>query len=331
MGASAEAGHVMDHAAQPLRIAVTGASGFIGRAVVACARARGHSVIAIVRRAGSDPDEWDAGVTPIVADLTRDNDLSGALAGADVVIHLAAMMTGDAETQRRNTVDATQALCSAILARPVRPRLVLISSISVYSSDAGAKGGMIDESSPLEASPLERDVYCQNKLQQEEIARGFAASHALPLTILRPGSVFGPGKLWNAHLGAIIGPLMVQFTRAGELPVIYVGNCAQAIVKACETQDAGPINLIDRDPPDRARYLQALGLRKLTVVFPWRLLSLIGRLLPLASKPGLLHPATLQARMMPVRYDTARMSRLMTSEPVIGFDEAMQMSREEEP
>ncbi len=318
---------MMDRAAQPFTIAVTGASGFIGRAVVACARARGHTVLAIIRRAGSEPAEWDAGVTPILADLLQ-GDLNAALAGADVVIHLAAMMTGDAETQARNTVDATQALCQAIISQPVVPRLVLISSIAVYSSDAGAKGGIIDESSPLETAPSRRDVYCQNKLRQEEIAQQAAASHAMPLTILRPGSVFGPDKMWNAHLGAILGPILVQFTRAGQLPVIYVKNCAQAIVKACETQAAGPINLIDRDPPDRTRYLAALGLRKRTVVFPWRLLSFIGRLVPFVSKPGLLHPATVQARMMPVQYDTARMDHLMSDAPLIDFDEAMQRSRE---
>ncbi len=141
----------MDRVAQPLTIAVTGASGFIGREVVACAQARGHTVLAIVRRTGSEPAEWGAGVTPIVADLLQDDDLSGVLAGADVVIHLAAMMVGDAQTQKRNTVDATKALCAAIVSQPVIPRLVLISSIAVYSADAGVKNGIVDEDSPLES------------------------------------------------------------------------------------------------------------------------------------------------------------------------------------
>jgi nucleoside-diphosphate-sugar epimerase len=321
----------MGRMAKPLTIAVTGASGFIGRAVVACARARGHTVLAIVRRARSEQKEWDEGVTPIVADLLHQDDLGGVLAGADVVVHLAAMMTGDAESQQRNTVDATKALCTAIINQPVIPRLILISSIAVYGHDAVAENGIVDENSPLELNPEKRDIYCRNKLQQEEIAGAFAASNALPLTILRPGAVYGPGKIWNAHIGAVLGPVLVQFTRAGALPVIYVGNCAQAILKACETDVPGPVNLIDPDPPDRARYLKALGWEKPTVVFSWRLLSLIGRLLPWKSKPGLLHPAILRARMMPVGYDTAEMSRLMSEEPILGFDKAMQRSRGEAP
>ena len=312
--------------AKPLTIAVTGASGFIGRAVVACARARGHTVLAIVRRAGSEPKEWDEDVTPVVADFLHHDDLGGVIAGADVVVHLAAMMTGDAESQRRNTVDATEALCTAIISQPVIPRLVLISSIAVYGYDKVAQGGIIDEDTPLESHPNKRDVYCRNKLQQEKIASAFAASHGMPLSILRPGAVFGPAKIWNGHLGTVLGPVLVQLTRAGALPVVYVGNCALAIVKACETNVPGPVNLIDSDPPDRARYLKALGWEKPTVVFPWHLLSMIGWLLPLRSKPGLLHPAILRARMMPVRYATTEMSRLMSDEPLIGFDDAMQIS-----
>ncbi len=317
----------MGRTGKPLMIAVTGASGFIGRAVVACARARGHSVLAIVRRAGSEPKEWDEGVTVIVADLLCHDDLGGVIAGADIVVHLAAIMTGDIESQRRNTVDTTQALCTAIISQPEIPRLVLISSIAVYGYEKVAPGGIINEDTSLEAAPEKRDVYCRNKLQQEKIASAFAASHGMPLTILRPGAVFGPAKMWNAHLGAILGPVLVQFTRAGALPVVYVGNCALAILKACETNIAGPVNLIDADPPDRRRYLNTLGWEKPTLVFPWRLLLLIGRLLLLNSKPGLLHPAVLRARMMPVRYATEEMSRLMSDEPLIGFDEAMQISR----
>ena len=314
----------------PLTIVVTGAAGFIGREVVAIARARGHCVRAVVRRASSVCDDWDDGVTPVIADLLNKDDLVSTLEAADVVIHLAATISGDAEKQRRDTVDATRTLCEAIVAQSVVPRLVLISSISVYAHDAVAENGIIDETAPLETWPETRDIYCQNKLNQEQIALSFHVQHAMPLTVLRPGAVFGNANNWNAHIGVPVGTVLVQFTRKGQLPVIYVRHCAMAILKACEIEPTAPINLIDSDPPTRARFLQAIGWQKPTVVFPWRLLSFIGKLLPLSSKPGLLHPAILQARMMPVRYATTAYESLMQDEPVLSFEEAARTSGEGE-
>lgn len=185
----------MPQAAAPLTIAVTGAAGFIGRAVVGCARARGHAVIAIVRTAGSELAEWDQGVTPVVADLLQHDDLGRVIAKADVVIHLAAKLDGAPEVQRRNAVDATRSLCAAIATLPVMPRLVLISSIVVYRYDSVSEGNVIDENTPLETHPERRDIYCQNKLRQEEIAREHATIDGFPLTILRPGAVYGQENL----------------------------------------------------------------------------------------------------------------------------------------
>jgi nucleoside-diphosphate-sugar epimerase len=310
---------------EPLTIVVTGAAGFIGREVVSCARARGHLVRAVIRRASAVLPEWDDGVQPIVADILNKGDLADALEGGDIVIHLAAKMTGNAVDQQRDTVDATQALCEAIIAQPVIPRLVLISSISVYAHDAVVENGIIDENSALEATPEKRDIYCLSKLKQEQIARSFHATRAMPLTVLRPGAVFDVKNVWNAHLGVPVGPVLVQFTRKGQLPVIYLGNCAQAILKACETEPMAPVNLIDSAPPSRAQYLRAIGWQKATVVLPWRLLALIGKLLWFSSKPSLLKPANLQARMMPVRYATAAMEDLMADEPLVHFDDVIRI------
>ncbi len=302
---------------------ITGAAGFIGRAVVAQARARGHAVRALVRRAEAVLPEWDDGVTPVIADLTDRAAMAEAVAGVDAVIHLAATLAGDAQQRYRDTVDATYALCRVMVDLPVPPRLVLISSISVYACDAVPEGGWLDETSRVERVPQMRDIYCRNKLAQEEVVESFKE---LDVTILRPGAVYGPGQLWNAHLGQPLGPVLWQFSRAGHLPVIYIENCAAAIVKATELGVPGPINLIDPSPPDRAAYLDALDWRKPGVVVPWRVVAALGRLLPIPRKPGLLHPNTLQARMMPVRYDTSAMQDLMQGEHLVAFEDAMRIS-----
>lgn len=307
---------------------ITGAAGFIGRAVVAHARARGHQVRALVRQEVSVLPEWGEGVTPVVADLTDRAALAPALDGVDAVIHLAAAMTGEARQRYRDTVDATYDLCRVMVDQAAPPRLVLVSSISVYAHDAVPENGSLDETAKLEQVPQMRDIYCRNKLAQEDVVASF---EELDVTVLRPGAVYGPGQIWNAHLGTPAGPVLVQHARGGHLPVIYLENCAAAIVKAAEVGGKGPINLIDANPPDRATYLAAIGWRKPGIVVPWRLMAALGRLLPFPRKPGLLHPATLQARMMPLRYDTTAMQKLMAGEVLTDFDAAIRISAKGTP
>ncbi len=79
-----------------LNILVTGADGFIGRAVVAELCHRGHKILAMVRH-GKKPDPFagkDA-VTRIVADVTEPASLMAAMSGVDAVIHLAGIVWGD--------------------------------------------------------------------------------------------------------------------------------------------------------------------------------------------------------------------------------------------
>ncbi|MCR9126516.1 MAG: NAD(P)-dependent oxidoreductase [Rhodobacteraceae bacterium] len=314
-----------------LTLVVTGASGFVGRAVVASARARGHTVRALVRRADAAAPEWDAQVRLAVADLAGSTPLGDTLDGADAVIHLAAAMRGDATAQHRDTVDATDALCRAIRACARPPHLVLVSSMSVYAHDAVPPEGLLDETAPREARPERRDLYCRNKILQEDVATGHAGAGGAGLTILRPGAVYGPGHLWNAHLGVPLAGRLVAFSRRGAVPSVYVKTCADAIVRAAETRPKDVVNLIDCPPPDRAAYLAAMGWDRPVTVVPWRVLATLGRLFGPVPRPGLLRPEILRARMMPVRYDTARMQRLMDGVPMTGFAEAMRAARKETP
>lgn len=71
-----------------MKIAVTGGSGGVGRAIVAMARARGDEVISIDRVAPAEPRE---GVSDIVADMADYDTLVAAFAGCDAVIHMAAI------------------------------------------------------------------------------------------------------------------------------------------------------------------------------------------------------------------------------------------------
>ena len=134
-------------------IAITGATGFLGRAVVDRARAEGHPVRAILR--GAAPTGWaaDPGIEVVRADLARN---IPPLDGVGAVIHAAARLEGDDAAQMRNTVAPSAALLEQ--AAQAGTRLVLVGSISVLGTDALAPFDLVDETTPTEPRPAARDA-----------------------------------------------------------------------------------------------------------------------------------------------------------------------------
>ncbi|VVT03389.1 Oxidoreductase, Gfo/Idh/MocA family protein [Roseovarius sp. EC-HK134] len=288
-----------------LNLIVTGAGGFLGRAVMAEARARGHAV---------------RGLTRADVDLATD-DLGGFFEDVDCVIHLAGALSGDWAVQTSDTLNATRRLIAAMQAQPLPPRLVLSSSIAVYSADAM---GVVTEATPLEDHPEQRDAYARAKLAQEAMLRESSLRH----TILRPGAILGPGRVMNAHLGPGIGSALILMEQGGEVPVVSLADCARAFALAAEAPGEGrALNILGADLPTRARYVAALrrtGWPRHVVPLNWRLILPLAWLLsPLGARlPGLLRPAVLRARMRPLRYDIAAAELALGWVPQDDFDTA---------
>jgi nucleoside-diphosphate-sugar epimerase len=306
-----------------LTLVVTGAAGFLGRHIVEEARTRGHQVRAVVRGAGWPPWEADQGIKVYRLDLVAAADLALLLTGADAVIHAAAALTGAEDMMRRDTIEATQLLLNT----PGLPRLVLASSLSVYA--AGLPGGTIDESSPIESRPEQRDAYTRSKLAQEEVVRQVRRSETW---MLRIGALFGPGRLWNAHLGVLAGSTLIRIG-AGRLPVTWVRHAALACVLAAETptDDVSIINVVDDDLPHAKTYLRALGPQAPRFALPvsWRVLDAVTWVAGgSASLPGLLRRSTLRARAMPRSWPNRRLHEQLGWSPYLSFEAAMACSRE---
>lgn len=323
-----------------MKILITGANGFIGRHVVDAAHAAGHEVLALVRDTAAVPVSWTSAphITIAGLDLTVPeacDRLAQLLAGAEAIIHAAAIMSGDAVHQISDTVGATDTVLAALKACDPAPRMVLVSSLSVYDGQALAAGSILTEASPLEASPMARDAYCQAKLIQETHARAAAKTQGFELWILRLGAVFGAGRLWNGHLGYPCGPALIQMEKSGDIPVSFVEHTAQALVLAATTRadEIEVVNVIDDDLPDRAAYIVALrrgGWPRLALPLSWRLLNALGglvhRIPGLGQKlPGLLSPAILHARMKPLRFDNARLHARLDVPPQLPFAQVMNM------
>ncbi len=309
-------------------ILITGAGGYLGRYTVAAARARGAKVRAVVRNVESVPGNWkdDPAITLVVADLnTSGKALSDALQGVDAVIHIAASLTGDDAAHGRDTIAATERLYQVISANPVP--VVLASSMAVYQG----RPGLINEDSPLEPQPENRDAYARAKLGQERIARG-ATSQGISTCILRLGAIYGPGRLWNDHIGPRPGPLLIRLAGAGELPLCFAPHGAEALVLAAEkpptTATGEVLNIIDDDLPDASTYLAAMGRENrplLTLPLPWQALrpfAWLAGVLRLPA-PGLLRPATLSYRMANRHYSNARAKATLGWEPQVRLETAL--------
>ena len=94
-----------------MKIFVTGASGFLGQAVVSAFASKGYQVTALVRSEQSVlPAKYGSNVSFVIGDLRRADTLVNALRGVDAVVHLAAGTSGSLEEQLPLSVVATERL-----------------------------------------------------------------------------------------------------------------------------------------------------------------------------------------------------------------------------
>jgi UDP-glucose 4-epimerase len=173
------------------RILVTGASGFIGSAVVAALARDGHHVRAAVRR----PRLSFAGGVDVVQhpDLAEPFDWRPLVDGIDQVVHLAGIAhigRGiDAAAYDRVNRAATTQLAVAAAQAGVR-HFVFVSSIRAQC------GPSADHAMTERDPPAPTDAYGASKLAAEEAVR----SAGVPFTILRPAALYGPGVKGNFAL-----------------------------------------------------------------------------------------------------------------------------------
>ncbi|MEZ5293563.1 MAG: NAD(P)-dependent oxidoreductase [Vicinamibacterales bacterium] len=310
-----------------MHVLVTGAAGFLGRAVVEAALARGHRVTASVRTSrGAVP----AGAVEAAVDLAAPGAVTAVLAGVDVVVHCAGSLTGGEAAQRRDTVEATGHLVRAMAGAGVG-RIVLASSMAVYDLTRLAAGAVLDERAPLDDGGEARGPYIRAKRAQEAAVTDPALG--LDWRILRPGLVFGPGRTWFHQLGLVVHPrLWVSLAGAAALPITYVENCAAAFVAAAEASAGRTAALVvDDDLPTRREYLAVLARHAqpspLVVDLPWAVLSPIGTAAAAVGlTPGLLHPDRLAARCKPLRYSNAAATAAWGWRPRVGVAEALTRS-----
>jgi nucleoside-diphosphate-sugar epimerase len=221
------------------RIAVTGATGFLGRYIVDVLLARGAHVIGVVRNPARVPELATKGVELRKADLSERDRLAAGFAGADAVVSNAALFAlGNQrwEDHERANVDGTRNVMGACKDAGVR-RVVQVSSVAVYG--LFAKGRLREDAPQLGADTrrLPWNVYPVSKALSEQEAWRLAREWDLGLTTVRPCTIYG----------AFDPNFMPVFRRVTSLPVsikpvgmrmsyVYAGDVAEGIALALERE-----------------------------------------------------------------------------------------------
>jgi len=171
-----------------MKALVTGASGFIGRRLAATLVRRGHDVACLVRRTSHTAHLDGLPVALVVGDLRDPASLDAAVGGRDRVFHVAGVVqaVGSPAFDACN-VEGTRNLLEACLrSAPKLERFVLVSSIAA----AGPSGP--DRPGTESDEPRPATAYGRSKLAAERAV--LLAGGRLPVTIIRPPNVLGPGS-----------------------------------------------------------------------------------------------------------------------------------------
>lgn len=238
-------------AQQPrLRIAVTGASGFLGTALCAFLTTGGHTVLRIGRGANNDV-QWDP------ARGTLD---AAALEGVDAVIHLAGASVAERWTPehkraiRESRVQSTRLLARAIAGLARKPRVLLSgSAIGIYGSRASE---VLDET-----SPVGRDFLAEIGLEWEAETQ-MAAEAGVRVVHLRTGIVLNPGggalaKMVTPFLAGVGGKLgdgtqwMSWISREDWIGAVHHALFTESL--------RGPVNVVGPEPVTAATFAATLA------------------------------------------------------------------------
>jgi dihydroflavonol-4-reductase len=216
-----------------VNVLVTGATGFLGRPLVERLVAAGHTVRGVAR---SKPEVPLAGAQLVTGDI-RDRDVvRRALAGIEAVFHLAGLVSFDPKDGRRMYelhVDCTRQLLHEAKDAGVR-RIVLASTSGTIAVSRTERVATEADDYPI--TVVGRWPYYLSKIYEEKLALEYCRQHQIPLVVLNPSLLMGPGderlsstwtvlKFLNGDIPALPG---------GGLSFVDVRDAADAFVAALE-------------------------------------------------------------------------------------------------
>jgi len=215
---------------------VTGATGFVGSHIAERLIKEGEEVVALVRKTSNTKFLSSIGVKFAYGDINDPESLKKVMQGIDIVYHSAAL--ADEWISQKDAyhvnVEGTRNLLDAAKEAKVK-RFVFISSLAVL--------GMRDHHGTPADAPYHKtgDNYIDTKIDSEGLVMEYYEKYGLPVTVVRPGFVFGPrdNKL-IPRLSDRLGKGQFMFVGSGKnkINAVYVENLTDAVISAARSQKA---------------------------------------------------------------------------------------------
>ena len=306
-----------------MHVFLTGASGFIGQALVRAMRQRGWDVTALVRNPDTDPSRWlqRQGVRLQSGDVTRPDGLAGAMRGADAVLHNAGVYelganAGLVTRMRAANIEGTAHVLGAALQAGV-PRTVYVSTVWALGASRAAPA---DETQVHNGHCFSAYEHSKHEAHLQALA---LRQRGLPLGIAMPDAVVGA----NDH--AIFGYLLRLYLQHRLPPMAWGADSVYAMVDVdaladglCRMAEHAPMgeDFIFAGPPLTLRELLAQwcrhpgGARRLLFVPPWLAWPQMALLEPLqrwAGLPAFLSREAVTVGMQSLHFSSAKAQRLL--------------------
>ncbi len=312
----------------PGRVLVTGAAGFIGRALVERFRAMGSDV------RGVDVVDIDD-EAHLAADLTDPRAWQGHAEGCDLVVHTAAVvgMYSSGEGYWETNVAATRHAIDVAIAAGAK-RFVHLSSIVVFGFDFE---GEVDERSPVRPNGVH---YVDTKIASEQVALEAHAEGEIPCTIVRPGDVYGPrSRPWTVEPIRLLKAkqLILPDGGRGLHSPVYVDDLVDGIVRASTVPEAeGRVFIVTgAEKPTIGEffgnYCRMLGIGDPRTA-PTRVVREVARVMDLAAKVRARRseatPATIDYLTRRGSYSIERAREALGYEPAHDLDAGMGKTEE---
>jgi len=180
-----------------MKILVTGGNGFIGKFLIKHLIEKNHQITSFDNFSNSNEEYFNEltklGVKTIQGDIRKQEEISKAARGHDVIIHLAAKISVEDSIKNPDetfgvNVEGTRNVLTSCLNNEIK-NLIIISSAAVYGNRINENEILFENSKTEPISP-----YGKSKLMMEEIVKEFSSLNKINCIILRIFNVYGPGQ-----------------------------------------------------------------------------------------------------------------------------------------